>query len=259
MAPTQKPTPRPVAPVKERAKGVLDAWERAGLPIWNQMPIESDRDFEWFTVYCQMGKGRNRERIEQLAAEERPDVTTLKRVSADHHWERRAMAYDRFMLGDHNQNAGLLHRLEEAASSGVDVADLVRHSWSYRRKDLRERKWVMGQVITDFVFNRMLASVGLRWDQERQVAVPSGEAAKPIAIEDRHIPAWAKLGMQFQTEAAYEDAPAQGEGATSGAADGDNEPVTLPENLADATDAQIDHAIAQVRRLPENGRPHTRQ
>lgn len=226
----------------------LRDWTVTLRPIWEQLPQETEAQYDQFAAYLHMGTGY--QRTHRRVAELFPGISaaTVRNTAQLFRWSRRAAAYD-----DFHGKAPI-----EDRSNGVDLRKLVAQLWGEGRNHYTFRKATLGKFMFDMFLNRVLAAEGLRWDDERGEVVPTGEAPRPLSLSDNQLLSWGKAGAAFMADALAEVRPADAAAASVVSAD-DEVVEALPMNLADAADDEIDRTIAKLKGVQSRVRTHTRQ
>jgi hypothetical protein len=91
----------------------------ADTPIWKRLPSDTDKSFEAFVLYRDMGASRSLEKLRQKLAKESPNYKrVLQKWSSDFNWQERVAAFDA-SLDEKNldENAERQKRIKDNAYS----------------------------------------------------------------------------------------------------------------------------------------------
>lgn len=107
--------------------------------IWDR-PIEgeSDKSFEWFGRYRDLGASRTLAKVAQKYGKNSNYERQLQKWSRQYHWVKRALSFDDYR----NQQ-----RLKEQEKIEKERIRLEARQWSQRRVELRERQWQVSQLL----------------------------------------------------------------------------------------------------------------
>lgn len=114
-------------------------------PIWQRVDSDTDKSFEAFCQYRDLGAGRSLEKVAQKYAK---SIPVLKRWSAGHNWVERCAVYDTWVDDEHSrERIKRQKRVEtnawkdyEAIRKGIEkrIALYEQDNWQGDISELRE-------------------------------------------------------------------------------------------------------------------------
>lgn len=102
------------------------------------IPGETDKAFEWFCRYRDLGGERTLAKIAQLYGKGTAYIQQLQKWSCKHRWVPRTLSFDQ------HRNQILLSEQEQIER---ERTRLSAQQWNERRTELREEQWKMSQLL----------------------------------------------------------------------------------------------------------------
>lgn len=102
------------------------------------IPGETDKAFEWFCRYRDLGGERTLAKVAQLYGKGTAYVQQLQKWSCKHRWVPRTLSFDQ------HRNQILLSEQEQIER---ERTRLSAQQWNERRTELREEQWKMSQLL----------------------------------------------------------------------------------------------------------------
>ncbi len=164
-------------------------------PVWNRLPSEPEREYEWFQMYLKTRNPETMKRSRALVSEAvfgTDNDSRVGRATTKYHWSYRANAYDL------HQEAQRRHSIA-IASTKKDLGDL----WRDRAVDSREMSYQTGKRLTMIGYSWLLQFEGVRLDKDGNVEeIPLEEMAKIRAgLKPSDYINAIKAGMQLMSAA----------------------------------------------------------
>lgn len=102
------------------------------------IPGETDKAFEWFCRYRDLGGERTLAKVAQLYGKGTAYIQQLQKWSCKHRWVPRTLSFDQ------HRNQILLCEQEQIER---ERTRLSAQQWNERRTELREEQWKMSQLL----------------------------------------------------------------------------------------------------------------
>lgn len=96
-------------------------------PIWERLPSDTDKSYEAFCIYRDMGASRSLEKVSKKLDK---SVTLLGRWSSDHNWVDRVSAYDTHRAAE---------RSKRKEAKRIQIEDNVLKDYNVMRKAIEKR------------------------------------------------------------------------------------------------------------------------
>lgn len=201
-------------------------------PIWKQLICESDAVYGHFSVYRDMGPQRSLKAVCQVAHHDPDRIVTdvsgyFRNMSIKYQWRDRAKAFDNWI--EDSKEESLQRKMDEAA--------LV---WATRQVKLRDDGWELGSHMLTLARMNIDKALGIVRDKDGQFKSIEPETCEPLVFKPTELAQFIKAAMLILQEAV---APAKSRN------DGEQTAIqgalTLPRDLHDASDDDLDSIIRQ--------------
>lgn len=153
------------------------------LKAWDRIPEESDKSWEAFVVYRDLGPGtRTHEKVAQELGKSR---NLIERWSQRWDWPRRAQLWD--VEVDQAKQRGVLSGVEEMENRHAQISRLIQQKLVDRLRDLNVEELSPGQLIQwfDVAVKVERMSAGKATDIMGEVAMEAGEIPAALSKVDK--------------------------------------------------------------------------
>lgn len=162
----------------------------ADNPIWERLPSDTDKSFEAFCIYRDMGSGRT---LRKLAQELDKTLTQIGDWSSKHNWIERVSTYDDYLRDEHRK------RLEKArlevAENVLDDYKVLRKAVAKRLKNLEDVDWIATEEQMHSLLGLMhrlddyaRRAVGLPSEIKESKSVVDNKLSGTVNVNNRQLP-----------------------------------------------------------------------
>lgn len=107
----------------------------ADNPVWERQASDTDKSYEAFSVYRDMGLNRSLEKLRQKLSKESPNyVRVLKEWSSNHKWQERVSEYDKSQASE---------RSKRKERQRIQIEDNVLRDYKTMRKAIDKRAKIL--------------------------------------------------------------------------------------------------------------------
>lgn len=136
-------------------------WIEGECMDWDKRDDETDKSYEWFCRYLDMGPERSLVKVGQKYGKNKSYVNQLWKWSSKYEWVDRAMAYDEYIQGLKREKKQ--DRILQTAEEHIDLADnlmemLLRKMAALECVDMKPLEW---KQIAEFAVKTKRDALGI--------------------------------------------------------------------------------------------------